>query len=161
MKNTHTFLVHVTGCDKEQAEQVMAERLNHDEDLGFPYVLQYEPVIGMPLHMVTTADAEAVVRRPLVAGEASSIRKTLEVALQEEWAAAITEQDNPISTELRASGIIVGHTIREYGLEEWLAITKVDSHGDTMLLAGVDIDDGEHEFTLDIDEVVELLTTEA
>lgn len=163
MKNTHTFLVHVTGCDEEQAKQVMAERMNHDEDLEFPHVIQYQPVAGMPLHMVTTADAEAVLRRPLVAGETSSIRKMLEIALQRDWSSAITEhEDVPATTDMGASGIIPGHVIREYGMDDWYTITKVDQHGDTVLLTGVTVDnDGETDFTLDIDTTVQLLATEA
>ncbi|TXH09347.1 MAG: hypothetical protein E6R04_08325 [Spirochaetes bacterium] len=33
----HTFRVTVSGCTAAQAEQVMAERLGHDEDYGFDY----------------------------------------------------------------------------------------------------------------------------
>lgn len=152
----YTFLVTVHD---EQARLTMAERLNQDEEAG---LLEYKPLIGTPLHIVTTADAEAVMRRPLCAGEADSLRKTLESALQEEWSAAISEEDNPTTTDFGASGIVAGlHTIKEYGMDDWLTITKVDQHGDTMLLTGVDVDGNEVEFTLDIDEVVELLATGA
>lgn len=37
----HTFLVTVSGCDREQAEQVIAERINHDEDYGFDYQISH------------------------------------------------------------------------------------------------------------------------
>lgn len=35
----HTFTVTVSGCTEEQAEKVIAERLNHDEDYGFDYTI--------------------------------------------------------------------------------------------------------------------------
>ena len=38
----HTFTVTVSGCTAEQAEQVMAERLGHDEDYGFDYQIDYQ-----------------------------------------------------------------------------------------------------------------------
>ena len=37
----HRFIVIVTGCTKEQAKQVLAERLDHDEDYGFDYSVQW------------------------------------------------------------------------------------------------------------------------
>lgn len=37
----HTFLVTVSGCDRDQAEQVIAERINHDEDYGFDYQISH------------------------------------------------------------------------------------------------------------------------
>lgn len=40
-QNDHTFLVTVSGCDREQAEQVIAERINHDEDYGFDYEISH------------------------------------------------------------------------------------------------------------------------
>ena len=36
-RDRHDFTVTVTDCTAEQAEQVMAERINHDEDYGFRY----------------------------------------------------------------------------------------------------------------------------
>ncbi len=38
----HRYVVTVTGCDAAQAEQVMAERLCHEEDYGFAYEVGYE-----------------------------------------------------------------------------------------------------------------------
>lgn len=35
-----TFTVLVKAPTLEQAKQVMAERINHDEDLGFPYTVE-------------------------------------------------------------------------------------------------------------------------
>ena len=37
----HEFIVTVEGCTKEEAEQVIAERLNHDEDYGFDYTIEW------------------------------------------------------------------------------------------------------------------------
>jgi hypothetical protein len=37
----HLFIVRVSGCDYEQAQQVMGERLGPDEDYGFPYSCDY------------------------------------------------------------------------------------------------------------------------
>jgi len=37
MAGTFEFKVSVTAETREQAEQVMAERINHDEDYGFDY----------------------------------------------------------------------------------------------------------------------------
>ena len=36
------FLVTVDGCSQAQAEQVIAERISHDEDYGFSYTIGYE-----------------------------------------------------------------------------------------------------------------------
>lgn len=33
----HTFTITVSGCTAEQAQQVISERIDHDEDYGFPY----------------------------------------------------------------------------------------------------------------------------
>lgn len=38
----HKFVVTVSGCTKEQAEQVMNERISPDEDYGFEYSIGYE-----------------------------------------------------------------------------------------------------------------------
>jgi len=38
----HTFLVTVDRCTNEQAETVMVERLGHDDDYGFDYVVDWE-----------------------------------------------------------------------------------------------------------------------
>lgn len=38
---THRFITTVTGCDAAQAETVMGERLLHDEDYGFNYIVDY------------------------------------------------------------------------------------------------------------------------
>ena len=37
----HSFAVAVTGCTEEQARQVMAERIGHDEDYGFAYQIDW------------------------------------------------------------------------------------------------------------------------
>jgi hypothetical protein len=39
----HQFTVTVSGCTYEQAEQVMNERTQHDEDYGFDYTIGYRP----------------------------------------------------------------------------------------------------------------------
>jgi hypothetical protein len=44
----HRFIVEVLDCTLEQAEQVMAERINVDEDYGFDYRIDWEPVIEQP-----------------------------------------------------------------------------------------------------------------
>ena len=38
---THRFITTVTGCNAAQAETVMGERLLHDEDYGFNYIVDY------------------------------------------------------------------------------------------------------------------------
>lgn len=38
----HKFVVTVSGCTKEQAEQVMNERISPEEDYGFEYSIGYE-----------------------------------------------------------------------------------------------------------------------
>lgn len=38
---THVFEVRISRCTREQAEQVLRERLGHDEDYGFPYNLKW------------------------------------------------------------------------------------------------------------------------
>jgi hypothetical protein len=55
----HTFLVTVTAASREEAVQVMAERLNHDEDYGFDYSVGFEATgrtvnpdhVGEPEHV--------------------------------------------------------------------------------------------------------------
>jgi hypothetical protein len=42
MSDTHTYIVTVSGCNQAEADQVMAERLEHDEDYGFPYKIEWE-----------------------------------------------------------------------------------------------------------------------
>lgn len=37
----HWFAVEIAGCSREQAEQVLRERLGHDEDYGFKYTLNW------------------------------------------------------------------------------------------------------------------------
>lgn len=41
MNKSHTYTVQITGCTAEQAEQVMAERMGYDEDMGFEYTIEY------------------------------------------------------------------------------------------------------------------------
>ena len=36
------YLVTVSDCTPAQADQVIAERINHDEDCGFNYTISYE-----------------------------------------------------------------------------------------------------------------------
>ena len=36
------YLVTVGDCTPAQADQVIAERINHDEDYGFDYTISYE-----------------------------------------------------------------------------------------------------------------------
>jgi hypothetical protein len=43
MSGTHDFTVSVETARPEHAAQVMAERLGHDEDYGFPYTLDWRP----------------------------------------------------------------------------------------------------------------------
>lgn len=38
----YEFKVVVTAGSREEAEQVMAERINHDEDYGFDYMIGWE-----------------------------------------------------------------------------------------------------------------------
>ena len=44
----HRFTVTVSGCSQEQAGQVMAERLDHEEDLGFAYTIGFAPLDRTP-----------------------------------------------------------------------------------------------------------------
>lgn len=39
--HTHTFTVTVTCATADRATQVLAERLDHEEDYGFPYTLTW------------------------------------------------------------------------------------------------------------------------
>jgi hypothetical protein len=41
---THTYTVTVSGCTQEQADQVMVERIEPDEDYGFEYRIEWESV---------------------------------------------------------------------------------------------------------------------
>lgn len=38
----NVYLVTVDGCTQEQADQVIAERISHDENYGFHYTISYE-----------------------------------------------------------------------------------------------------------------------
>jgi hypothetical protein len=40
-RTTHTFVVTVEGCTRDQARQVMTERLGPDEDYGFAYTVDW------------------------------------------------------------------------------------------------------------------------
>lgn len=40
----YVYAVTVTADSPEEAAQVMAERLNHDEDYGFDYTVGFEPM---------------------------------------------------------------------------------------------------------------------
>lgn len=42
--DTFTYTVHVDARSAEEADQVIAERLFHDEDYGFPYTIGASPV---------------------------------------------------------------------------------------------------------------------
>lgn len=153
------YLVTVSGCDLDQAQRVMNERLNHDEDYGFKYDLEAEFVEGKPLFMLTTADVTGVLRRPLVRGEERPVRKALEHALSEDWNEVLLGWDDPESTEMGAGGLAPGHWFREYGMDDWYLVTKADWHGDTALLWVEDIEGNASETSLDGDTVVELLVT--
>lgn len=65
MSTSHTFTVTVTGCDAEQAEQVMGERLGHDEDYGFDYRVGWEKPAAIRWVTILVQDGEVV-------GQASS-----------------------------------------------------------------------------------------
>lgn len=47
--NRRTFLVTVSDVTDDQAAQVMAERLAHDEDYGFRYTLDYRRIEQLPI----------------------------------------------------------------------------------------------------------------
>ena len=40
----HTFTVTVKCDTEDQALEVMAERINYDEDYGFPYTIEWDEV---------------------------------------------------------------------------------------------------------------------
>ena len=57
----HTFVVTISGCTPEQAAQVIAERIGHDEDYGFPYTIRYEEAqTSTASNYAITLDAESV-----------------------------------------------------------------------------------------------------
>lgn len=56
----HTFTVTISGCTPEQAAQVIAERIGHDEDYGFPYTIRYEEKAPVTPGYAITLDAESV-----------------------------------------------------------------------------------------------------
>ena len=43
LATTHSYLVTIKGCSSAQAEEVMAERIGYDEDLGFGYTISFKP----------------------------------------------------------------------------------------------------------------------
>jgi len=51
MSGAHDFTVSVDTATLERAQRVMAERLGHDEDYGFPYTLDWRPG-GAPVSLV-------------------------------------------------------------------------------------------------------------
>ena len=57
----HTFTVTISGCTPEQARQVIAERISHEEDYGFTYSIGYEEgqASAVPNYAITL-DAESV-----------------------------------------------------------------------------------------------------
>lgn len=46
----HRYEVTVSGCTVEQANQVMSERVNHDEDYGFNYQISHGLPFGHIIH---------------------------------------------------------------------------------------------------------------
>lgn len=44
LSTDHTFMVTISGCTREQAEQVMRERIGSDEDYGFEYTVGWTRV---------------------------------------------------------------------------------------------------------------------
>lgn len=56
----HTFTVTISGCTPEQAAQVIAERINHDEDYGFDYTISYEEKAPATPGYAITLDAASV-----------------------------------------------------------------------------------------------------
>ena len=58
--SNHTFVVTVSGCTPEQAAQVIAERINHDEDYGFEYSIGYEEKAPVTPNYAITLDAASV-----------------------------------------------------------------------------------------------------
>lgn len=40
--STFEYVVRIDAATREQADQVMAERLDHDENYGFPYTVGYD-----------------------------------------------------------------------------------------------------------------------
>lgn len=59
--NSHTFTVTISGCTPEQAAQVIAERIGHDEDYGFPYTIRYEEAqTSTASNYAITLDAESI-----------------------------------------------------------------------------------------------------
>jgi hypothetical protein len=46
------YIVEVSDCTEEQADRVIAERIDHDEDYGFPYVISWAPEVVKGWHVV-------------------------------------------------------------------------------------------------------------
>lgn len=159
--NEYTFLVTLSAPTEEQAKRVITERLEHDEDYGFDYlIIGGSGPYSQILYIYTADDAQAALRRPLVAGEADEIQKSLEHGLANEATSIIGFMPDGPSSDHRANDIEEGQVIREYGMDEWIIVDERGDHGDTVLIAGHNIDGDEIDTTFDIDDVVELLLTE-
>jgi hypothetical protein len=59
MKTFTFFIVEVDGCSREEAERVMSERLDHDEDYGFDYKIDWESIPPGIIKMLDDAVAKA------------------------------------------------------------------------------------------------------
>jgi hypothetical protein len=127
---------------------------------GFPPAEWAHSIPGEAVYMITVADVEGVLRRPLLPGEKSSITKTLEHGIGDLEDFLDGHEHDSNYADFGASGLIEGHWFREYGMDDWLRVTKVGNHGDRVLLWAEDVDGTAHETSLDADTVVALLTTE-
>lgn len=68
MSASHTFTVTVTDCDAEQAEQVMGERLGHDEDYGFDCRVDWKEPAATGWATILVQDGEVVGQATSTAG---------------------------------------------------------------------------------------------
>lgn len=61
----HNFTVHVSGCTREQAEEVMSERIGPDEDYGFDYTIGWEDAPTETANLSLDAHQQKIIHRAL------------------------------------------------------------------------------------------------
>ena len=77
--DNYTFTVIVTCETAEEAEQVMAERLDPDEDYGFPYIVQYAANVTAVERKRSRKHHKAEPEDPMTAGFSACVHCGLEV----------------------------------------------------------------------------------
>lgn len=109
----HDFTVHVSGCTSEQAEKVMSERIDPDEDFGFDYIIGWEAT-NSPVAGLVIDDSQKKI-----------ILKALKQSLSDTQDDRAGYPQNPRSKKLAADCEKLDHKCKE--LKELIALVKTST----------------------------------